>query len=293
MVLYITSSESFLVDKRVSDIKKQLGIENKSDLNYLEPKTVLEVKDFVNSYSFFETQNKLGILNNLDDNDLIDILKDIPDNVTLLLVGNFDAKKKLYKYLKQNKLIEDIKPFDKKGLTNWIKDFGKEHNTKITLENAAHIISLTGENDMYNIQNEVLKLCMLGTPITKEFIYKVVAKSLLVNAFNLTNAILYKDITNSLEILNCLIKDNQSMIPLLSLINKNFCIIQSLIEGNETALSTIKINPWVIKNLRPYKKSFSKEKLEGYIRLCQSLDFDLKNGYEPKLVMERLILNIN
>lgn len=291
--IHITSSEKYLIDKKVQEIKNELGIEGKNDMNYLITKSTYELTNFVNTFSFFDQGNKLAIVKEVESEELIPIIENLPDNVTLIILNDLDKRKKLYKYLKKNNHVLVLNPLNKKDLSNWIVDTAKDFGCEISLKNAQHIIELTGETDMYNILHQVEKISFMKEKVTANLIDKIVDKSLLVNSFELTNAILYKDLTNALSTLDKLIKNNTEMIPLLSLINKNFCIIKSLTEVSESDLKEIGINPYVIKNLRPFVNSFSIESLNEYIELCQSLDFDLKNGYEPKMVMERLILNIN
>lgn len=290
-ILYITSTEEYLVDKKIFEFKKEMNIEDDNDLRYLKAKTIDDLNNFFDTFSFFE-EDKLALVEGIENEEFITIIDAIPDNVTLLIKGTLDKRKKVYKYLKKNKYILDIKSLSKKDLCNWIVEECNLLNVSISSSLAMRILSLTGEVDMYNIYNQLVKLAYMRVPVTEELIDKVVTKSLLINAFDLTNAILHQDVNESLKIINDLISNSQEMIPLLALINKNFCIIKSLNEVNEEELKDIGVNTFVIKNLRDYKKVFSNEELEKYIELIQKLDYDLKNGYDPKMVMENLILNI-
>lgn len=289
-IIHITSTEKYLVDKRIENIKKKIGISN--ELNFLVTKSLEDLKNFSNTFSFFDMEDKLAIICDYDSEDLVEVIENSPDNMTLIIKGDLDKRKKLFKYLKKNKFVEDIKPYNRRDLCDWIIDEVKLLGSDISRANAMKILELTGETDMFNIYSQLVKVSFMREEITPALIDKVVTKSLLVNSFDLTNSILRKDINRSLEILDSLIKNSQEMIPLLALINKNFCIIKSLNEVHEDDLKENGINAFVIKNLRGYKNAFSSEQLEHYISLCQKLDYDLKNSYDPKMAMERLILNI-
>lgn len=292
-ITYITSTEKYLIDKEVDKIKNKVGIKDNMDLNFLQTESITELQNFTSTFSFFDIGSKLAIISNYQDEKLIEVMETIPENVELIILGELDKRKKVFKYLKKNKFVLELKPLKKNELANWVISSIENLNSKISMKDALKVLELTGETDMYNILRELEKLAFMRETITPNLIERVVNKSLLVNAFDVTNAILYKDINKALEILDKLLNDNQEMIPLLALICKNFCIIQSLNQVHEDDLKEVGVHPFVIKNLRPFRNSFELEKLQQYIDLCQKLDFDLKNGYEPKYVMERLILSIN
>lgn len=287
MIKYFISSENFLIEEKISEIKKSFNISSKSDLNYLEPNNIKDLKEFLNYQSFFST-NKLVLLKNFEFEELIDVLESIKDleDVLVIIYGEMDKRSKLYNFLKKGKFIEDIKVYDKKSLMNWIVEIGKKYNTKITLSNASKILDLTGEENMFNIQQEVLKLIFVREPITPELIKEVVTQSLLVTSFDFTDALFTRDISKALKIISLLKEDN--LIPLLALVNKNLCILQSLSTLNSENFKDLGVNPFMLKKVRSFK-NYNKEDLSHLIELCQQLDFDLKNSVDSKLVIDQLI----
>lgn len=294
MILHLISTEQYLIDMEVTKILDNLNI-NKKDLNYLEPKSMNDLENFTETYSLFSNQ-KIAIIKNIEDEKLIPIFENLSDDITILLINTLDKRKKLYKWLSKNKKLKDISTYNKSNLIKWIQELGIEFNSKITISNANEILDRTGENDMYNIKQEVLKLCCMKEKITSTLINCVISKSSLVVSFDLTNSILKKDLSKSLKILNELIEKNEQMIPIVALLNKNFSVIKSLKQVNDTVLKESGIDFFTIKNLRPYSKDntfYTQKELEKYIDLTEKADFELKNGLDPKLIIEKLIISIS
>lgn len=294
MIKHLISSEPYLINLKIEEELKKLNIAKK-DLNYLEPKSIDELNNFSETYSLFN-DNKIAIIKNIEDENLIKVLENSLDNVNIFLVSPIDKRKKLYKWLSKNKYIEDIPVYNKSKLLEWIQELGYKNNCKISNNAANEIIKLTGENDMYNIEQEVYKLICMNEKITSELVKKVVTKSSILVSFDLTDAILKKNISKSLTILNYLISKNESMIPIIALLNKNFSVIRSLKEVDDTTLKQSGIDYFTLKNLRPYAKDnilYDDKKLEKYINLTEKADFYLKNGLEEKLILEQLIISIS
>lgn len=294
MILHLTSNEPYLISNEISKELKKLNI-SKGDMDYLETKNLEQLENFVNSYSLF-SPIKIAVVKELEDEKLIKIFENVGDDLLIIMASPLDKRKKLYKWLSKKKFIKDIPIYKKVELINWIKELGVKWNCKITNDMANEILKLTGENDMYNIEQEVYKLTCMNTKLTKELIQTVVRKSSMVVSFDLTNSILKKDLNKSLSILQELIEKNETMIPIIALLNKNFSVIRSLKEVDDSVLKESGIDYYTLKNLRPYaydKKLYTNAELERYIKLTEKADFELKNGVDEKLIMEKLIISIS
>lgn len=296
MIKYFTSSEPYLIELQINKELENLNIK-KGDLNFLETKNSEELIDFSETYSMFGN-NKVAVVKDFENEELIKVLENFKDNeeYCIFLVSTLDKRKKLYKWLSKNKYVENISNYSKTKLIEWIKELGEDNGCKITNVVANEIIKLTGETDMYNISKEVFKLCCMNEKITKELVNEVVTKSSIVVSFDLTDAILKKDLSKSLTILSELISKNECMIPMVSLLNKNFSIIRSLKEVDDTTLKRSGIDYYALKNLKPYAKDkdfYANEELEKYISLTEKADFDLKDGLEPQSIVERLIISVS
>lgn len=296
MIKYFTSNEPYLTELEIKKELNDRGIK-KGDLNYLETKSLEELVNFSQTYNMFN-DNKVAIIKDIENEDLIKFLDDFKtDNqYCIILTSTLDKRKKLYKWLSKNKLVHNIPNYTKASLIEWIKALGEENNCKITNIAATEVIKLTGESDMYNIAQEVYKLCCMNEKITKELVNEVVSKSSMVVSFDLTDAIIKKDISKSLSILNELISKNESMIPIVALLNKNFSVIRSLKEVDDTTLKQSGIDYMTLKILKPYAKNnnlYNSKELDKYIDLTEKADFDLKNGLIEKEVVEKLIISIS
>ena len=294
MVQYIISEEQYLIDLEVTNKMKELSLD-RSDLNYSEPYTNSNVMEFTQSFSLFAT-NKLGVIKEIEDEEgLIKVLEMVPDEVTILIVCQLDKRKKLYKWLKKQKFIKEISVYTREGLCKWIQEIGAENNTKLTLKDAGLILNRTSTADMNNIKQEVIKLCYMKMPISPELINKVVKKTITSVSFDLTNAMLAKDIGTSLVTLSEIGSDVNTLIPLIALLNKNFSTIRSLRKTSETTLKESGIDGYTLKNLRPYSRDtrlYTDANLVEYIKATEKSEFDLKNGVDPKNVIEKLIFMV-
>ena len=273
----------------------QYLFEQPYNLNYEEPCTNQDVVKFSQSYSMFST-NKLGVLREIEDEEgLITILGEVPEEVTVLIICQLDKRKKLYKWLKKQKFILEIPIYKRDELCKWIQGIAAKHNTKLTLKDAGLILNRTSTDDMYNIKQEVEKLCFMNMPVTPDLINKVVKKTITAVSFNLTNAMLAKDISTSLITLSEIGSSTDTIIPLIALLNKNFSTIRSLRNTSETTLKESGIDSFTLRNLRVYArdtKLYTDDNLVEYIKITEKAEFDLKNGVDPKVVIEKLIFNV-
>lgn len=292
-VLYLTSDDVYLVHRELRKIKEEF-INEYMDLNYVDIK---EIKN-VSLDNLFETypmmaDKKMIVLNNIKEtDDLTKKLLDIPEYCSVVITGELDKRKKLYKFVKKSGVILDISRYTKSQMINWILETMSSNNIKMTKKVAELIIELTGLEDMYYIENEIKKLCQMGlSSISEDTIKKVIIRSSNSNAFQLTDAVTKKDNKFALDLINDLSNQGEYLPMYISLLNKNFCTLHMLKTITEKEVKEIaKIHPYTVKLLKPLANMFEISELENKILISQELDFRIKSGLDPKIALEELIL---
>lgn len=143
---------------------------------------------------------------------------------------------------------------------------------------------------MYNIYTELIKLVNMKEKITEELIEKVVSKSVEYDSFELVNAISKKDKKKAYEIIHNLSEKNEYFPQVVSLISRNFAILKMMqTMKNDEIKNTAGIHPYTLKILGPFVKKFNEDELDRYMSICQEIDFDMKNGVDHRIALEKLI----
>lgn len=294
MIKYLLSDERYLIDRKVDEILKENAI-TKQDLDYCEPETTDEILNFSQSYSMFSATKIMVIKKIENEEEMSNLLSSISSDVIMLIIAPLDKRKKLYKKLKKEKYVEEIPVLDRKDLCSWIQGICEQYNQKISLKNAGLILDRTTTENMYNIQNEVLKLCDMNKDIDETLICNVIRKTITAVGFDLTNNMLSKNVSGSLNVLSEISTEVGDIIPLIALLNKNFSVIKSLRKTSQTTLREAGIDQYTLKNLSVYarnKSLYTDEELTKYIKLTEQADFDIKNGVSGKSVIEKLIFEM-
>lgn len=198
---------------------------------------LVSFEEAVNSAPFF-TDKKCVVINEPDDSKmdkstldtLCKILKNVPETTVVLIYitgYEIDSKDKRNTHNKfataLSKAGVRVCEFTRKSLNETAQFIQAQFNQKgknISKADALYLAEVTLSNEGI-IENEIDKLCSYSnnTEITADVINLLVPKNLSVSIFDLTNAIIVKDIKKAIQILNELINekvDSQSILAVLS-----------------------------------------------------------------------------
>lgn len=298
-----------IVNNELNKVIKSLGIDDivKYDMNN---STILDVIEDASTVGLF-SNNKIIILDDcyfLSANKSIDNIEELeayiekynPNNYCIFIsyTDKVDTRKKIYKLLKSNgKIIEQVN-IDDNYLIDYINDELNKEGYKI--EDINYFINKVGKN-LYNAKNELNKLMMykLDTKsITNNDIDKITIRSIEEEIFALTDAVILKNTSKALSLLDEFLKKDYEEIQIIMLLASQFRFLfqvkRLLNKGkSEGEIARIlEVNPYRVKFTVKKLYSYTEGMLLDYISKLAKMDHDIKLGLVNKrTALELFVIN--
>ena len=298
-----------IVNNDLIKVIKSLSIDDivKYDMNNSTIQDVIEDASTVGLFS----ESKIIILDDchfLSANKTIDSIEDMeayierynPNNYCIFIsyTDKVDTRKKIYKLLKSNgKIIEQVN-IDDNYLINYINDELNKEGYKI--EDINYFINKVGKN-LYNAKNELNKLMMykLDTKsITNNDIDKITIRSIEEEIFALTDAVILKNTSKALNLLEEILKKDYEEIQIIMLLASQFRFLfqvkRLLNKGkSEGEIARIlEVNPYRVKFTVKKLYSYTEGMLLDYISKLAKMDHDIKLGLiNKRIALELFIIN--
>lgn len=298
-----------IVNNELNKVIKSLSIDDivKYDMNN---SNILDVIEDASTVGLFSS-NKIIILDDcyfLSANKSIDNIEELeayiekynPNNYCIFIsyTDKVDTRKKIYKLLKSNgKIIEQVN-IDDNYLINYINDELNKEGYKI--EDINYFINKVGKN-LYNAKNELNKLMMykLDTKnITNGDIDKITIRSIEEEIFALTDAVILKNTSKALNLLEEFLKKDYEEIQIIMLLASQFRFLfqvkRLLNKGkSEGEIARIlEVNPYRVKFTVKKLYSYTEGMLLDYISKLAKMDHDIKLGLiNKRIALELFIIN--
>lgn len=265
-------------------------VEDASTVGLFSPKKIIILED-----CFF-----LGTNKTIDQLEVLEkyIEKYNPSNYCIFLayIEKVDTRKKIYKLLSKHKVIE-LKKVDKEYLKKYVEDIiAKE---KYKMESIDYFLDKVGTN-ISNVKNELDKLMMYkltDKEIQREDIDKVVIQTLDDEIFVLSDAIIYKNTSKALHLLEEFLNKNYDEMQIVMLLANQFRFlfqVKRLLNKNKyegEIAKILEVNPYRVKYAVKKLYSYSESMLLEYIQKLAKIDHDVKLGIMNKrLALELFII---
>ncbi len=225
-------------------------------------------------------------------------LKNIPDYVTVLFdETSIDKRSSLYKQIDKLGLSVEFEYLSETDMIAWLEREARNHKKIISKDNARYMVNIC-DNGLSYVKNELDKLINFSdTEITLTDIDRIVAKSLSIKVFDLTDAIMLKDADKAISIADDLKTVKESAFKILYLLSSTFDkMLHSklmLKEGNtynEIAEKT-GLRPFLVRKYLDGAKKFSEDYLTDRIIRVAEIDLSIKEGQIPEwTALEQYIL---
>lgn len=292
MKSYLIVSESFnLIQEEINKIVEDNTLIN-FDLNNMsindliyeatsitldnQPKYILIKNSNIFSSKYEDVDKLINLLNNTT-------------SIIIFTSNSIDLRLKLTKYFKENNTIINLK-VDYKNIYNLVNEYVKNNKYTIDYDTTKYLVSLYGLNLDIIIQE--LKKMFLYFNSFKNIIYKdaleIISTPLNNNIYKFLDAVLEKDLSKSLSLLEDLIvyKIDESMIIILLAreyrMILNILILQLKRESRSNIMKTLKLLDWQLDKL--YNKSilYSINDIKNYLHELSIIDFKIKSGQIDK-----------
>lgn len=300
-----------IVNNELDKVIKSLRVDDivKYDMNN---STILDVIEDASTVGLFSS-NKIIILDDcyfLSANKSIDNIEEMeayiekynPNNYCIFIsyTDKVDTRKKIYKLLKNNgKIIEQVN-IDEDYLINYINDELDKEDYKI--EDVNYFINKVGKN-LYNAKNELNKLMMykLDTKsITNSDIDKITIRSIEEEIFALTDAVILKNTSKALSLLEEFLKKDYEEIQIIMLLASQFRFLfqvkRLLNKGKSEGeiAKVLEVNPYRVKFTVKKLYYYTESMLLGFISKLAKIDHDIKLGLTNKrIALEMFIISNN
>lgn len=292
MKSYLIVSESFnLIQEEINKIVEDNTLIN-FDLNNMsindliyeatsitldnQPKYILIKNSNIFSSKYEDVDKLINLLNNTT-------------SIIIFTSNSIDLRLKLTKYFKEKNTIINLK-VDYKNIYNLVNEYVKNNKYTIDYDTTKYLVSLYGLNLDIIIQE--LKKMFLYFNSFKNIIYKdaleIISTPLNNNIYKFLDAVLEKDLSKSLSLLEDLIvyKIDESMIIILLAreyrMILNILILQLKRESRSNIMKTLKLLDWQLDKL--YNKSilYSINDIKNYLHELSIIDFKIKSGQIDK-----------
>lgn len=285
-VCYIVSDEPFLVKERLNKMKTAF-ISEYMDINFKEI-TSGQLRTEIETVPFF-AEKKMLLLDTADNEETAEALTNVSDFCSIIIINKLDKRKKLYKTIQKVGEIIELTPYNENQMINWIIETGSKMGAKIPKNAAKRMVEICGLSDMHFTYNEIIKLVSTGDEITVDLVNKVVSRTPEYNSFILTDAISKKDKQEAYQIIKVLAEKNEYLPMVLSMVNRNFAILRMIKTMKDGEIKEAGIHPYTIKLLKPHAQNYTVEQLDKLMEICQKIDFDMKNGVNHRIALEKII----
>ena len=291
--------ERYLLNFYKNELVKNLVDESMQEFNLIEFNEKVGINDLSEAIDAYPvmSDSKLVIVSDFDvfkaDDEFkkkfIDILSDIPEYCTLLLIypAEFkpDKRQKLYTAISKAGELVEFQRADKSDLTAWIKRRFKVQNKDIDNNLCEYLIFYCGSL-MQALIPEIDKIAAYAKTetVSRADIDTVATPNAEAVVFDLTDAIVARKYKTALEILEKLMTLGEEPIALLALIGRQMRQIYAacLLKGNG-GISQL-MNMWGMKSEYPAKIIFNASRgvslswARNAVILCADTDSKLKLG---------------
>lgn len=298
----IYGEEKLLMEQKLLKLKKQYMI-NDEDMNFitywchetpmsaiiedaLTPPFFSEYKMVVLKNPMFLTSQKHKEISEEDVKMFLDyISKENPSTVFVIYHDqkNFDERKKVVKTLRKKAQFFEIDKLDHHQLFKTTHQAIKARHCEID-DDALELFLSRMPNHLLEISQEVNKICLYSSHITKETIDVMVAKQIEENVFELTKAILNKDMGKTIQIYKDLMMNNEEPIKLIVLIANSLRLLYQVkfldrkgYNDHEIA-KMLSLNPYRLKYIRQDGKEYELQELLEKLDQLSQLDVQIKTG---------------
>lgn len=250
-----------------------------------------------NAYFLGTAQSKKGPSNNKFDNLLAFISKpsEMINLVFVVETSKLDNRSKLSKTIQEHAKVYEIRNITEKEWPEYIKRSLARRDVTITNE-AASELALRVAGDAQLFESEANKLATYASHITLDIVKDLVPRSQVEKSYELTNALLDKNLNRVLEIYYDFKKVGQEPTTFITMIANQFrlysqvFILHSQGKGEAQITDAIGVHPYRVKlALQVYRKG-GIEEVNNVLEQLYELDYKIKSGQVDRFYAFELFL---
>ena len=303
MQMYLICSESIrLLDEEIKKIVKDETNVESFDMNMIDISELLNEASYVSLFDekrviIAKNSNFFGADKISEDSSefLLKYMENPNENTILIFTynGKADMRKKITKYLKENYKFINIEKLNYNELVEKIRLISKKDNFTIDMDSINYLINncLNNYDLIYNELEKIKTYYIEPCKFEYKDIKNIVSKSLETNNFKFIEAVINKDKSKSLDILNELSVLKVEPIALITLLAREYRfmhIIKTLYSENNSinAISKeLKLQNWQTEKMLKNSFNYTEEELEKNLLLLKDCDIEMKSIYFDKYTL--------
>ncbi len=282
-------------------LKEELNkiINKDSNITYLNYEEI-DINDIIIecSYPSLIDKSRVIIVKNFKLNESSSKIKDYLNNpnkeITLILLTNqIDKRTNLYKTIKDNITVIEIKELKPEDIHNKLSNYCKNNNIKIDY-NSLNIIMNNNSMDIDLCINEIDKFNIITNNINEDIINKYSSIIPSDDSFELCDAIVEKKINKIETLLEDFIESRKEVIPFIALLALQYRYIYACKEINKSPDYLMKL--FNVKSNYPFKKAstrvkiYTKEELKDILIYLSKIDLELKSTDKDKYMLLKQVI---
>lgn len=291
---YLISTESYrLIDKEIKKIVKN----NDYFVMNLNKVTLEDIIKEANYFSF-DNNIKYIVVSNANifgttkitdkDNDLLVSYLSKPNPNTVIIfttLNGIDLRKKITKMMKDKYTLINILPFNYQEKDDTITNYVKENGFTIDTNAKQYILNNTSSLDMiYNELDKVFLYYNSKTNIKLEDVKKIVGSLIDNNNFHFVNAVIVKNLQESLKLYNNLKVYKVESLALINLLAREYRLMYYLKRYQSKKLQIreiskkLSLQDWQVNKLYQNSLAYTEEELLSNIKKLANVDIGIKTG---------------
>ncbi len=289
----IINFKKYLLD---NNLPKYMYILKYEDNTFLAHQYINRIASNLNkNIEYINDINSISIINDLTTDDnlyvyITDKLEDYINNPSLIIICK-SIKREI-----EEKLINNIIELPK--LINWqIKNYVKTQLPRLDINKLDWLCNITNY-DIYRLNNEINKI-KLFTSASNNMIFDELNSDdnyndlSIFTIFDLSNAILKKDINKLNNVLNEINNLNIDPIPLINILEKNFINILNLQTNPKITANDLNLNYKQFLAMKYNCNIYTNNQLFKILKFLTSIDQLIKEGkIDYNILIDYIIVNI-
>lgn len=310
-LILLYGQESYFVEKGLQTIRDAAVSPQDRDFNlthfYGRDFKVSDVIEQARTFPMF-SERRLVIIKNIHESSvdqldgLLSYLEDpVPETILLLTAEKIDARRKFFQLFKKIGTIIEFKKIYENQLPTFVRELAQSYNVTLVGGALKLFCKRVGTN-LVEVQGELEKLVgYLGERdlADENDVAAIVSDTRIESVFDLTDALGQGDSSTALKLLDRLLAEGQAPLMVLAMMTRHFRQMWKITEmiaqktPQKEMPKRVGVSPYFLKGLIDQARRFDSQHYRQVFNLFLVTDLALKSsGVEPKMYMERLVLDI-
>lgn len=273
MIILFYGKDTYRIREKTKEMIEKYKEKNKNSFSFFQGKDIDELRQEVLSISMFDPKKLIIVNDLLIDKENLELFKKSPN--ILLLIKEDDKNKELFDK------VQEFKPLSDAKLKEWIREKAKQLNGEIEVDGINMLVDFIG-NDLWRMEQEILKLVNYSNKISTENILKLVRDKEDTNIWETIDAIAKKDQKKAIRLVRNHIEKGDTPVYLLIMIASQIRKIISAKDGEPANYFVSKLS-----------ENFTMVELKNMYNKIAELDFSIKTGQiNPNSAIDILICGI-